>query len=284
MTEKMNLTDCEPEEICRTAAPEPAPGELTYAVANLQGIGRRERQEDSFAFGQAMEQSEIKEKGLLFVVADGMGGMNGGWLAGDTAVKSLLSDYEKIDLKADIPSQLALAVSAAGDRVYGKLRGEGGSTVVAAVIYDEKLYFASVGDSFAYLLRNRQLVRLNLSHNLLNEAYAYTIMCGSLDPEPARSTPQKEALTQFLGMGQQDEIDCNIKPIRLRPGDVIMLCSDGVAGVLDEQCLTDCLSYGIPADMCSALEENIRDVNNRYQDNYTALIVQCRKNFEGEEK
>lgn len=276
MAEKLNLTDCEPEEICRTVAPEPLPEELAYTVANLQGIGRRERQEDSFAFGQAMEQSEIKEKGLLFVVADGMGGMNGGWLASDTVVKSLLSDYEKIDLKADIPSQLARAVCAAGDRVYGQLRGEGGSTVVAAVIYGDKLYFASVGDSFAYLLRNRRLVRLNLSHNLLNEGYADTIISGSLDPEPARSIPQKEALTHFLGMGRQDEIDCNIKPIRLRPGDVIMLCSDGVAGVLGEECLSDCLSHGTPADMCASLEGNIRAVNSRYQDNYTALIVQCR--------
>ena len=276
MAENIKTKDCEQESICTTAAPGPGSGELTYKVANLQGIGRRERQEDSFAFGQAMEQSEIKEKGLLFIVADGMGGMNGGWLAGDTAVKSLLSDYGKINLKEDIPSQLARAVCAAGDRVYEKLKGEGGSTVVAAVIYDEKLYFASVGDSFAYLLRNHRLVRLNLSHNLLNEGYADTIISGSLDPEPARSIPQKEALTQFLGMGRQDGIDRNIKPIKLLPGDVIMLCSDGVAGVLDEQCLTDCLSHGIPVDMCAALEENIRAVNSRYQDNYTALIVQCR--------
>lgn len=276
MDEELKLTGCEPEEICRTAAPEPLPEELTYAVANLQGIGRRERQEDSFAFGQAIEQPEIKEKGLLFVLADGMGGMYGGELASDTVVRSILSDYDKIDLRADIPSQLARAVCAAGDRVYEKLGGEGGSTVVAAVIYGEELYFASVGDSFAYLLRNRQLVRLNLSHNLLNEAYAYTIMCGSLDPEPARSTPQKEALTQFLGMGRQDEIDRNIKPIKLFPGDVIMLCSDGVAGFLDEACITDCLSHGMPEDMCAALEESIKAVNSRFQDNYTALIVQCK--------
>ena len=148
--------------------------------------------------------------------------------------------------------------------------------MVAAVIYEDKLYFASVGDSFAYLFRNRQLVRLNSSHNLINEEHACTIRNESLDPLPGKSIKQGEALTQFLGMRDQGETDYNIKPLKLKPGDVVMLCSDGVAGVLSEACMSECLSYGRPVDMCASLEEEVKKANRKYQDNYTALLVQCR--------
>ena len=264
------------DDIPRTVAPRPMLPGLSYAVANLQGIGRREQQEDSFAFGHALGDEEVEKRGLFFVVADGMGGMADGRLASETVVKSLLSDYEGFDLQGDVPEQLASAVLKAGRQVFDKLAGRGGSTAVAALIHEKKLHFVSVGDSYAYLFRNRQLVRLNSSHNLLNEEYACTIRNGSLDPEEARNTQQGEALTQFLGMPGQHEIDRNIKALKLKAGDVILICSDGVAGVLSEDCISECLSYGLPMDMCQALEKEIQKANLRYQDNYTALVVQCR--------
>lgn len=265
------------EEISKTVAPAPVPDGSCYAVANLQGVGRREKQEDAFAFGHALDQEAMEKEGLLCVVADGMGGMADGKLASETVIKSIISDYSGFDLNGSIPEQLETTVFKAGKRVHEKLLGDGGSTVVAAVIYDEKLYFASVGDSYAYLLRNRQLVRLNCSHNLMNEEYACTIRNGSMDPRDGRSTKQGEALTQFLGMRGHSEIDYNRRALKLKHGDVLMICSDGVAGVLSEECISECLSHGLPTDMCMELEKEISKENRKYQDNYTALIVQCRR-------
>ena len=249
---------------------------LSYLVANLQGIGRRENQEDSFAFGNALDPRAVEENGLTAVVADGMGGLKGGKLASETAVAAVLAASQTFDREGDLAAQLRAAAEAADDAVFGHLRGAGGSTLVAAFVFHGKLYFVSVGDSYLFLLRNRRLFRLNRSHNVLNRDWLEALEAGQSDPLPALRNPEREAITQFLGMGGLDEMDGFRRPLTLEAGDVLLLCSDGVGGVLSEDCLGSCLSHGTPEDMAQALEEEIRNINLKYQDNYTALIIQCR--------
>ena len=265
---QMNLSKTVPPKVTK---PQP----LSYHVANLQGIGSRERQEDAFAFGNALDGEAIAKKGLLVVVADGMGGMQGGKIASELVTATLLKQYESFDMTGDVAKALQEAVFEANDYVYDELSGLGGSTVVAGLILSENLYFTSVGDSYLMLLHDRKLIRLNKSQNVLNRDYLDAICVGQMDPFSPRQNPEKEAITQFLGMPELEETDGFVRPLKLVPGDVLLFCSDGVAGVLSTECMERCLSFGHPVDMCAALEAEIKKRALKYQDNYTALIVQC---------
>ena len=267
-----------PEPVQRTDAPVPeTAGGLSFELANLQGIGKRENQEDSFAFGSAIDPSEIDRKGLLAIVADGMGGLEGGETASKTAVTALLAAYEDMDPAQDPARQLEDAVYKADTLVTEKLRGRGGSTLVAGLIYREKLTCVSVGDSGIFLLHDRKLTRLNRSHN----KFAQVILEGIDDREyplaQAGSDPEKDALTCYMGMDGLEEVDLFRRPLALSAGDVLLFCSDGIYGVLSHEQLESCLFRATPAEMCAALKEGIEKANLRYQDNFTALIVQCKQ-------
>ena len=248
---------------------------LSYQVANLQGIGTRERQEDSFAFVNVMDVTKIRKDGLMAVVADGMGGMKDGKLASETVIAVLKEDFKKMDRESDLAQQLCQSVFDAGENVCRLLNGDGGSTVVACILFQEQLYFVSVGDSFLYLKRGQELIRLNREQNCQARAYLETIRSGSMDPTEAQNHREKTALTQFLGMDGMDEMDFLRRPFLLQDEDVLLICSDGVGGVLTEQELLVCLCEESPDRMCSAIEEKIWQHDETYQDNYTALIIKC---------
>ncbi len=259
------------------ASPAPAAPKrlISYRVANLQGIGSRERQEDSFTFVNAMDVTEIRRNGLLAIVADGMGGMRDGKVASEAAIACMKADFQAMDRSGDIAAQLRDSVLKAGASVFDCLGGSGGSTIVACIFYEEKLWFANVGDSYLYLLRDGQLLHLNREHNVLHERYLETIRAGGMDPEPARSDWEKAALSQFLGMDGMDDVDYLRRPLKLHDGDRFLLCSDGVGGVLSEATIQEFMEMDTPTETCAAMERAILLQNNRYQDNFTALVVQC---------
>ena len=271
--------DTAQDKLSKTATVPPRVSEkqpMHYHLANLQGIGRRSSQEDAFAFGNALDAEAIAERGLLIVAADGMGGLADGKAASETVTSTLLAQFQRFDMTEPLAPQLLDAVSDANDRVWDKLGGRGGSTVVAGLIYDEKLYFTSVGDSYLFLLHDRELIRLNRSQNVLSRDRMDAILVGELDPYTPLENRERDAITHFLGMGELEETDSLRRPLLLTPGDVLLFCSDGVGGVLESACIEDCLSCATPEEMCAALEGEIQKRNLKYQDNYTALIVQCR--------
>lgn len=249
---------------------------LYYHLANLQGIGNRSNQEDSFGFANALDTDMIKSRGLLAVVTDGMGGMKDGSLASGTAVECLRNDFKRINYENSVPHQLEESVIDANEKIYELLDGDGGSTLVACVFYDEKAYFASVGDSYIILIRNGRLIHLNRKHNVMYEKYLSAVCNGTLDRTEAENDPEKNALTSFLGMEFLDEIDISTRPLPIMDGDVFLLCSDGVGGVLSEECILNCITNNYtPEMMCEQLGKSIIAENSKFQDNYTAIIVKC---------
>lgn len=255
-------------------APRPA-SLLSYQVSGFQGIGKREEQQDAYRIVNGSDVIRLKNNGLLLVVADGIGGMRGGKEAGVLAVDSLEASFELMDRAGDISRQLCESVLTASERVLGAIGGGGGCTVVACIIYQEMLYFASVGDSALYLLRNGDLCRLNREQNCLQTEYLCIIRSGRADPSLADDCKDKTALTQFVGMDGLSELDHLIKPLPLRTGDILLVCSDGVDGSISNEVLRDCMSVGTARDICSRIEEDIFNSNRRYQDNYTAVTVKC---------
>lgn len=253
----------------------PEEGALSYHAANLQGLGSRTRQEDSFTVAGAFDTAMVREKGLLFAVCDGMGGMRDGRLAGETAIQSLRQSFVNMDRGCDLAAQLRQSVLQASAQVEARIGGDGGSTVVIGILYQGGLYYASVGDSFLYLLRNGELLRLNAEHNLCRQHCLEAIRDGDMDPLPIRALPDGVVLTEFLGMVGLDEVDCSVSPLPMEDGDVLLACSDGVGGVLSPAEVAEALQKPVPEEMCADLEAKIVAHCRPNQDNYTAIVVKC---------
>lgn len=246
-----------------------------YRVANLQGLGARTGQEDSFTVAGAFDAAMVQEKGLFFAVCDGMGGMKDGRLASETAIQSLRQSFQAMDRSQDLAPQLKQSVYQASAQVEARVWGEGGSTVVMGILYQDRLYYASVGDSFLYLLREGNLLRLNAEQNLLHQKYLESVQEGSMDPLPLQDLPNGAALTGFLGMPGLDEVDCSVLPLPIDVGDVLLACSDGVGGVLSPEEIAEALQMPTAEEMCASLEARIVSYNRPHQDNYTAIVIKC---------
>ena len=255
--------------------PEKAPPALGYRTAVLQGIGVREDQEDAYLFVNDRDVVRIRQEGLFALVADGMGGMASGQEASTVAAASLKESFSQFDRSKDPAPQLRQAMRQASGEVFQRLGGLGGSTAIACVLFQELLWFASVGDSSLYLLRDQQLNRLNREHTVCTQRYEEALLSGSTDPSSGRNDPQSHAVTSFLGREELDQIDCLLRPLLLQAGDVLLLCSDGVSGTLSEETLLACLQQETPEYSCIALEEKIKTQNKPGQDNYTALVIRC---------
>lgn len=248
---------------------------LSYQAANMQYIGTRERQEDSFAFVNALDVTEIRRKGLLAVVADGMGGMDDGKLVSEGCIASILSEFQSMDRTENLADQLRESVLRTNERLYQRFQGEGGTTLVTAFIYQEALWWTSVGDSYLYLKRGQGLYRLNRDQNYRSKLYLELIRSGTLDPTEANLDPDGPRLSEFMGSESVEEVDQNLRPLRLLDGDSLLLCSDGVGGVLREPELLECISTVSAQDACDRLAAKVRALGRSSQDNYTALVVRC---------
>lgn len=257
------------------SSPVEIPHYLSFCGAQLQQTGTRSHQEDSFAFANISDVTLMRERGLLAVVADGMGGMKDGKLASESAIARIKADFEQLDIAGDIPAQLRASMVRANDEIFAALGAQGGSTGIICVFYRSDLYYASVGDSFLILKRGDSIYHLNRKQNMFTRLCLMQIREGSVDRHIAEGNPEKAALTGYLGMRELADIDALIRPLPLLDGDVILICSDGVGGVLGDQKLFECLSAPTPTMMCRKMHEAIVAAGRRYQDNYTALVVRC---------
>lgn len=250
---------------------------LSYQCASLQGIGTRQQQEDACSLVNAGDVTRLREEGLLAIVADGMGGLQSGDQASGMAVGIIGRDFGLMDRSQSLEPQLAGAVDHACEEVYRELKGRGGSTVIACMLYDQHLYYAGAGDSFLFLLRRGRLIRINRQHNMKNQRYLELIRMGCMDPEPARTMREKDAVTQFLGVDRLDDVDWLRRAMPLEDGDVLLLCSDGIGGVLSEAEITECLSLTDANGACEALQRRVLEKNLIHQDNFTGVVIRCNK-------
>ena len=249
---------------------------LSYWVASLQDQGRREYQEDDLICINDGDVTLMRQQGMLLAVADGMGGMEGGKEASATVVSSLSADFSRMVRSQPVGAQLARMAINASQKVYGKLQGRGGSTLVEGFIFDQRFSWASVGDSFIYLQRGGGIYRVNQDMTVRIKRNRQTLQDGAVDREPGERDPEAACVTGFIGM-QQPGVDPEYSriPLRLRDQDRILICSDGVAGVLADDEILQALRLANPEEACRDLDRRIREKNRKNQDNYTALVVLC---------
>ncbi len=247
---------------------------LTFQVGNIQGVGGRERQEDSFALLHAADAGEIARRGLFAVVADGMGGLEDGKQISEGAVDTLLQLFQALNDEGDIPRQLKEGICAVSDGLFQRFAGRSGTTVVAVRIFQDSLHWVSVGDSAIYLMRGGGVFQLNQEHTYLNQLYARELEQERIDKSRAEQDEDARRLTAFVGMPQLEQVDYSLRPLPLQAGDRILLCSDGISGVLSSPELMEAMALE-PDRGCSLLESMVLEKNLPEQDNYTGIIISC---------
>lgn len=248
-----------------------------YIVGKLHNIGKRSNQQDSFAVSDENDDTLCKEKGLISIVADGMGGLSDGDKISSIVALSLLKSFYEKPL-TDCPGNILLEMLKNANKevnAYLKNKTERcGSTLVTGIIKDKKLYYLSVGDSHIYLYRGGQLILLNKEHTYRDELDVKFVN-DEISFREASDNAQKTALTSYIGMGRIEKIDRNIVPLELQSGDRILFMTDGVFGTMPENQIANAMQY--------PMEESIRRMNDfitaigkKNQDNYTAVIIECR--------
>jgi protein phosphatase len=179
----------------------------------------------------------------LFAVADGMGGAQAGEVASHIAVEVLQDGLPEGE--GSIEQRLAGLVSDANARIHelsrtDEARAGMGTTMTAAYVGEDDLTVAHVGDSRIYLLRDGELERLSRDHSLVEEL----VREGKLTPQEAEEHPQRSIITRALGPEPGVQVDTATH--RVRDGDVVLICSDGLTSMISEDKVRDILA-GAPS-------------------------------------
>lgn len=255
----------------KKTAPAAAPqSDGTITVGKLHQQGDRESQQDCFAVSPG---ELISSRGLLAVVADGMGGLADGDKVSETAVAAMLDGFLSA---SGAPDDILLALTERANRQVNRLLGpanigKSGSTLVAGLIREGKFHYISIGDSRICLFRDGQLIQLNREHIYRHELSIQALSgIGSL--QGAAAHPKAAGLTSYLGMGQLKYVDIPACGIEIRSGDKFILMSDGVYNALSESEIAGALTENAEK-AAELIGELIARKAYRNQDNYTAVIL-----------
>jgi serine/threonine protein phosphatase PrpC len=247
----------------------------------------REHNEDNFLVADLTRRSRglleanratvVGPQGAVFAVCDGMGGAAAGEIASQLAVdiiyERLVDGLGERQIKRDdLARRLVRAVEAAGLRIFHEAKADRsrrgmGTTVTAAALVDEVLFFAQVGDSRGYILRGDTLVQLTRDQSLVNQL----IEAGQLTEEEAETFEHNNIILQALGTSDTVQVDLTFAEVR--KGDILLLCSDGLSGMVRFEDIRETLRSGAePLEICKALTERANQSGGH--DNITVIIVQ----------
>jgi serine/threonine protein phosphatase PrpC len=253
-----------------TQITQPEPIRIVFAKGTDVGRKRGHNEDYVDAFSPP-DPAKRRQKGELFIVADGMGGHQAGEVASKSAVQTISHEYYA-DPEREIAGSLSRAIQRASALIYQQAqespsRAGMGTTVVAAVVRGQELCLANVGDSRAYLMRNGAIKQVTRDHSFVEEQ----IRAGILTREEARTHPQRNVITRALGAGPDIEVDTYCG--KLVPGDTLLLCTDGLSEYVQAEEIQTILSQHSPQETIPRL---IAMANERGgNDNITALVIQA---------
>ena len=264
--------------------PETSASRLEIRSVGLSDVGRKRKlNEDTFAAADSLG---------LYVVADGMGGHAAGEVASRLAVESIErhmagapqadqtapSEVSTQTFDAGLPAparKVITAIRMANQEIVRSVRHDAsmrgmGTTVVLAYIQGRRAYIGSVGDSRAYLVRDDEITQLTDDHTFVNEQ----VRAGTLTPAEARRHPARNILTRAVG--SSEEVDADVVEHDLEAGDLILLCSDGLTTMIEDDDILEVVrrNGGDPQRACRALIDLANDRGG--DDNITAVLIQAR--------
>ncbi|MXW35428.1 MAG: serine/threonine-protein phosphatase [Chloroflexi bacterium] len=182
---------------------------------------------------------ELPDGRSLLVVADGVGGLPGGDVASRTAVDAL-ADAVRSAAGQEPEVVLRRAFAAANDAVRAGQQGaleRMSTTLVAALVDGGTAWVANIGDSRAYLVAGGEARQLTLDHSWVEES----IRAGLMSPDDPLAALSRNLITRAIGLEAEAEVDV-FWPIDVPPGSVLLLCTDGLHGVLDDQAIADAVA------------------------------------------
>ncbi|MCX6369008.1 MAG: protein phosphatase 2C domain-containing protein [Armatimonadetes bacterium] len=244
--------------------------ELTFAART--DIGRvRENNEDKFDFFTPDDAPTLAVRGRLWAIADGMGGHSAGQVASEAGLKTVIRSYFAEPVVGEVGEALQQAFADANTLITQaaismNAKNGMGTTMVVAIVLEDILTIAHVGDSRAFLLREGERIRqLTTDHSWVEEQ----VRRGALTRVEAEQSPYRNVITRSVGMGTGMVAD--ILTEKLFPGDTILLATDGVTGYLGE----DALAALVGTKSLSKAALDIVDAANDAggKDNSTVLLL-----------
>ena len=268
-------------------------GDVQMRLFARTDVGQvREHNEDNFLVADLSRRARglheankplgIGKNGHLLAVCDGMGGAAAGEVASQLAVDIIYEcmvdglDPEVPTTRNDLARRLVRAVEIAGQRIFHEAKADRsrrgmGTTVTAAAFVDDHLFLAQVGDSRGYILREGTLVQVTRDQSLVNQL----IEAGQLTEEEAETFEHNNIILQALGTS--DTVQVDLTHVELRRGDTLMLCSDGLSGMIRNDEIREILrSVEDPLESCKVLTDRANQAGGH--DNITVVVAK----FEGD--
>lgn len=234
---------------------------------SITDIGLKRKINQDYVFSSEMQVGKLPN---LFIVADGMGGHKAGDYASREATKIIIESIENSQETSPV-KLIRTAIELANKSLLEKAKESEdytgmGTTMVVATITEECLYVANVGDSRLYII-NDEITQITKDHSLVEEM----VRLGGIDEEAAKYHPKKNVITRAVGGAEEIEID--FFEIKLMPGDVILMCSDGLTNMLDDEEIK--LIIEKQRDVIEKAEELVNAANqNGGRDNITVTIIE----------
>ena len=247
---------------------------VTIGSASHRGMVKKENQD--YHSWYIPKDYLLNKKGILLALADGMGGRTGGSTASKTAVNTLIKEYYK-DNSSSIQKSLKNAFIKANKAVIEKglenTETEGmGSTLVAVALKKDEIYYAHVGDSRGYIVFENEIFQFTEDHSFV----ASLVKAGAISKEEAENHPEKNIITRAIGLESDLKVDKGKVDHYLRKDQYIMLCCDGLHGVVsDQEILSTVNEFKEPDIICNKLVEKANQ--NGGPDNITVIIARIDK-------
>ena len=217
------------------------------------------------------EENAVGSFPNLFIVADGMGGHNAGDTASRMCVEEVVSQIEQ-STKVTPIGIFEQAVAAANEKVFQAslsdkaLKGMG-TTIVATVVFGDTAYIVNVGDSRLYVYKDT-FRQVTIDHSLVEEM----VQSGKLHKEDMRTHPNKNIITRALGTNSEVKADCF--EIEVDEGDVLLLCSDGLSNMLEDERIERIIKSN-REDMSEAGKKLVQEANEAGgKDNISVVLIQ----------
>jgi len=251
-------------------------GRLHITAASKTDAGLvRERNEDAVLFYQPADLRAIEEKGVLAIVADGVGGNSAGEIASKLAVETVQEAYFHNADHKSVSDALEEAIKVANRRIINIAEKESAykgmaTTCTALVLRHRDLVIAHVGDTRAYRFRNGKLEQLTRDHTLVNELLEE----GLISETDAKNHPQGNVIVRALG--SQRDIEVDVVKLIAEADECYLLCSDGLSNLVSEQEMAQILSSCTPEGSCGTMVDVARQRGGH--DNITVQVIKLSAN------
>ncbi len=268
---KSNKKSKKEKEIVNETVPLVRPGEFDIEVGMLSDVGCvRELNEDSGGYIQPDDPELLRSKGLLILVADGMGGHSAGEVASRLAVDVITRSYYEQD--GDPHTALQCAFREANQEIHKAAEKDAtkngmGTTCTALVLQDGTAISAHVGDSRLYLVREDSIYLMTEDHSAVMEM----VKAGLITLEQARHHPEKNVILRAMGSHAEVEVTTWQEPFPVRPGDRFLLCSDGLYDLVEDEEIKRIAMLSAPQTACENLIALAKERGGH--DNITVGIV-----------